>query len=888
MQRVPDRGHIAVYGDTWEDQLNLQQPWNKNLTIAAVPGQVPRFMGSVEVTGWVPHAAGVWKRTGWITNFDRTPISPDMCHPDRPYAAWPEQVWVGGKPLKQMPPGTQMQPGQFWYDIDNRVMFISKDPEEGVTIANKSLFLSGNMNNQTGVHPELNLCGVSIEEWAVESKAIGAVRVYGHSSRIVDCLFRGCSASGLFVQQGAGIEIDHCEFRECGQLGLHGYHLKDLHLSYSVVADNNLKDFWTQQVAGGVKVDTESDNFLVDHCYIVRNNGHGVWSDLGSEGVRYLYNVAKNNKASGLYVELGYNAKFLSNWLEGNPVGTLCSGTGDVEIAYNTYVNNTYHNRVQREPRPDEPGQVYTHPQVGYNSHSNLYVQTIPDANCAMLSYQSYGRSVTYSEADWHSDRNMVSRVPGTGRAAVLTTNTNNMVGIPTISDVFVLTGEEGTTIETIAPGTHSTDSIPLIGLPMTDEVQQLLGVTDAEADAPNIGWYGPEYVPDLAPEPEEPMTLAEQLHAIELDVEALDQAHVALISERDQLLVSISEKDLAIADLHDDVSDLEGTLAVRDNDLALATAHIAELDAQIVDLQAQLEDCDCPVGREQRLAPLRGYHRWGAVAKPGTLAALAAFDALVGSPAEARRIFSSGDTDWTVDTGVNRVPVVEVPLGTSSGDLDIIVNKAKLDNKPVVFTIGHEEERPDKNNTPAYFKSEVGRISPILRQADKAIVIVTYMNGTLRGFVKKDNVAVNIQDWLPVAEFIDGIGFDVYVGDAASTNNTVEKVCKPMLQIAYQLQVPLFVCEFAVAGTAAQRANWVTLYMQWVYGLHGQTVTYADMPNAHLLAPLLSIWFHSDIGGNPPTLFDGTKGWWIHKANDQADTQTKNVWLWGIASNGV
>lgn len=902
LYRAPLEGHVAVYGGHFEGQSDVNQPWNKPVTISSVPGERARFFGSVEVHDWVPHAAGVWKRTGWITNFDHTPISPTMCHPDRPEAAWPEQVWCGGHQLRMTPPGAEMQAGEFWYDAPNRVMFISKDPEEGVRIAVKSVFLSGVQNSQTGNHPRLKLCGVSVEEWATQSRDIGAVRVYGHGSSVKDCIFRGCSAGGLFVQLGRGISLQHNEYRYCGQLGLHGFRVEDLDVGHSVVQENNFKGFSEEQVAGGAKVDTQSFRMNVHHNLIVNNRGHGFWNDLGSYGVVYSYNVVKGHVgASGLYAELCYGAKFLSNWLEGNTVGTLTSGTGDVEVAYNTYADNTYHTRFQREPRPDEPGTVYEHKQEGFNVHSNLYVQNIPDNNVAIQSYEAYGPRVTYEEAGWHSDRNVVTRVPG-GRAAVLTTTGNVRTGIPTVSDVFVLTGEEGSSLETIAVGTHTTDSIQGLGLPMTAEVRQILGVTEAEAGEPNIGWYGREYIPDS--EPEEPMTLAETLRDIADQVEILESDNANLRAEvsnlQEQLqeaeaLLAIRDNDLRLAEaeiseLQTVNTDLHAALAAAQTENVTLAAQITELHEQIAELEARLELCECPpASREERLAPLRGHHRWGACAKPGTLAALQNFENLIDMPVESRRIFNSGDLDWTVDTAAGRVPIVEVVLGITASDLAVMVDKAIVDDKPVVFTIGHEEERPDKNNTPQYFKDEVARIAPILHQADKAIVIVTFMNGTLRGFVKKDGVNVNIQDWLPTVEHIDGIGFDVYVAETDNlTANSIDKVCKPMLQIANQLQVPLFVPEFGVGGTEAGRAAWVTKYMQWIYGLLDGSIIYPDMTNIRELAPLISDYFHSNIGGSPPMTFDGTKGWEIHKASDKQDTQTPNVWKWGIASNGA
>lgn len=859
-------------------ERDVYQIYNKVVTIQAAPGERPTFSGSDPFpSGWVVHSTSpaVWKNQNIVLNFDRTPATSTMLDPAHPEASWPERVVVGtNQPqlLRKTPVsrggGTSnptLAPDEYSYDATNKVMYVSHDPADNIRISTRSLCMSG-AQHTSGQHPAFNLYGLRFQDWAVESKQFGAVRVYGHGSVVESCVWERCAAAGLFVQLGTGMQLLHNEYRQCGQLGLHGFRVENLEVAYSMIDDNNWDLYTTYQVAGGAKVDTGSHNQYVHHNLLRNNFGHAYWNDVASHGARYAYNMCVGNRAgAGLYGELSRDITMCGNLFVAQDSGAMVSEAHNCVIAYNTFVDVKNPIRAQRGQNPDLPGQPFTHPQTEYDIHSNLIAYTEVNPGAVAFSWQDPQGQVTWAEAQWEADYNVVRRVIGdTGIYATLTTDVYARMLLPTLTAYESMTGMGAHSVETTTEAPPALIAVQGAGRPMTELEQALLGVDDSEAAAPNVGWYGQEYVPDPPPPPpiEEPESLEEELHAI---AERVGELEAELVEVRNDLETS-----------HEQVMHFQNLL-----DEARAENHglhisLQERDLLIADLQERIEELEAqiPAPLEDRIAPLLALkHGLGWSAQPGTLEAYAAVGVKMGCDGQSRRIYPTSDQNIEADVAAGRVPYINAPINMTDAQADAFALRvAALAPAPVMITIGHEEEHSSKGNLSGGFLAAYYRLFLRLEKAPNAVIGLTMMNSTLR--LSNAYVGTTMDDvrrWLPAKGMIHFLGVDLYVQDTTNLPfSSIAKQTENAITFANELGVHLAYGEFAVAGTEEQRKTYAE---QWCYTM----LVWANENRPY--SPLVTNWFNSNQGANVPTVFDGTKDWSIFKASDKADAKTPKVW---------
>lgn len=274
----------------------------------------------------------------------------------------------------------------------------------------------------------------------------------------------------------------------------------------------------------------------------------------------------------------------------------------------------------------------------------------------------------------------------------------------------------------------------------------------------------------------------------------------------------------------------------------------------------------------EERLAPLyeRG-HLLGWSAQPGTVAAYEQVERdVIGAKGQVRRVFRG---DYAPDIAAGRIPFVEVFIG--SNYREVTDKAASFAPHPVVLTVGHEEERRDKAHTAAWFRDNYSQAFPILAEAPNAIIGSTWMNFSAKGQNSHVGSRDQFYDWLPARGEAHFLAFDLYVHSPGKPDSSPRDQMRWPMQAAIQQRVPLMYAEFAIAGTAQQRAVYAQAWIDEVDQLRGD--------GCHC-APLLTCWFSSRVGANVPVVHDGSRTWAIGDAYDMKDVLTPKVWADRIA----
>lgn len=390
--------------------------------------------------------------------------------------------------------------------------------------------------------------------------------------------------------------------------------------------------------------------------------------------------------------------------------------------------------------------------------------------------------------------------------------------------------------------------------VPVDADIAVLLDLTDEQAANPPRGWFGPEPIAEEPPVTDDLETM--QAFAVSLDnvcdLAAQAQAYHDLLDNAngqiDTLQTELDHADQVITNMQADKVQL--------------ITIIGQRQTEIEALNAKLANCDCPeeeVTLEQRWAPLADKLTLGWSAKPGSISAFEAFNAVIGKPGQSRRVFPSGDQNIEADYAAGRMVMWEIPTSGTVADAEAMRDRIiALAPEPVVVTIGHEEEKSSRNQTSAQFKANWDRLFPILAEAPNAIVVHTWMNASARG--NNSWVGPELDDfraWLP--EGAHGIAFDLYVPN--TQNLPFASVAKQMqnpLMFAAELGVPMLYGELGIGGTELQRKTYLQEFLTACNTNH--------VPMVH--------WFNSNEGDGTPVVYPPTtpptKTWDINRCADK------------------
>ncbi len=337
---VPDGGTIVLRGGEYRERVTV--PADLEVTIQSFPGEEVWFDGSVPVAGWTP-VGGSWQAP-WSVALDNSPTyergAPDgtepgyrFLDPARPLAAHPDQVWVGGRALRQIAPGGMVGPGEFTVDAGSGRLLIGDDPT-GAEVRASQLGRAITLAGDGSV-----LRGVGIRRYAPSVPSMGALVIDADRVLVQDVTVLDSATTGVFVT-GAEVALERVTVARSGMIGMAANFADGLRATGLLLADGNTEGFEQAPVAGGLKI-TRSRDIRIERSAVRGNSGHGVWLDQSVADAVIVANDVVDNAGHGVFVEISARVTLADLIVADNArIGVKINNTSEVALWASTIVRN--------------------------------------------------------------------------------------------------------------------------------------------------------------------------------------------------------------------------------------------------------------------------------------------------------------------------------------------------------------------------------------------------------------------------------------------------------------------------------------------------------------------------------------------------------------------
>jgi Right handed beta helix region/Chondroitinase B len=314
----------------------------------AAPGANVVLTGADRLVGWKKSDANhPIYQVPWTHRF--IGWSPNMTHPDDEYhrlIGRCEQVVIDGYLLRQVLAERQLAPGTFFADVSNQVLEVWDAGNRDLNDAFVEASVRQEIFRVTGDHVQLR--GLHFR-YAANMAQHGAVVLAGNFDSLEDCTMEKMNSSGATFS-GEHQIIQHCVFRDNGQLGFGANGAHDLLFTGCLVENNNTKNFSRGWEAGGDKL-VLCRGAVLEQSRFLRNRGNGIWFDIGNEQCVVRQCLIADNEDSGIFNEISFGLHAHDNVIVGNgfastagawgaQAGIVLSSSPDCQIERNLILGN--------------------------------------------------------------------------------------------------------------------------------------------------------------------------------------------------------------------------------------------------------------------------------------------------------------------------------------------------------------------------------------------------------------------------------------------------------------------------------------------------------------------------------------------------------------------
>lgn len=397
LQIAENGGTIKIDGGTYREG-NLFT--SKSLTFAVDEGETAVLSGAKVVTDWVPEGDGTFRTAS--ANFVRfAHVATLAWDPTKEgMAAYPEQVFIDGKPLKQVATKGEVTEGTFWVNDpdpvalnnphDTRSGFIPK-PHRGVSYVigtnpqGRHVEIVEEHQAMTIVAANTTINGLTVEKysplqlWDYKEPEVGhrsggtAFLINGANAKVTNSKFRYAAQGSAVHLHGTNAGVfSHNDVSHNGGAGLTVNWVTDLTIERNTFSFNDSEGFKTDNCGGvcgmaDTKI-THADRIRYafnTHDYSQVGHQRNKPSDVdptGTNGLWFDEGVINSEVVGNHFVNVGENAVFdevsanniiASNIVEASKHGVLVSGTQNSKIYNNTIVDTLLPIVVREDPRTD-------------------------------------------------------------------------------------------------------------------------------------------------------------------------------------------------------------------------------------------------------------------------------------------------------------------------------------------------------------------------------------------------------------------------------------------------------------------------------------------------------------------------------------------------------
>lgn len=357
---------IVLRGGTYHESLFVGPA--KTLTIQAYPGEAVWFDGSVPVTGWTQRGA-TWVATGWTAQFDHSASfttgsdAGDFVNPAYPMAAYPDQVFLDGTQLTQVPAGTTPQPGQFAVDYAAKTITIGSNPAGHELRASDlaTAFIVGG---------QVTLRGFGIRRYATPLPAMGTVFLGGDVGGDVleNLVVEDNATQGVAAGVGNG-RFNHLTLANNGLAGFMANRADGTTIENSVLTGNNTQHFNSAPNAAGMKIGRTNGLVVRDNDVTDNPGASGIWTDISVTDFVITGNRVTGNSPYGIETELSDTGVVAGNFVSGARYGYTAFDTGNVQVYNNVFTGNSVWDvgLTQDERRNPDPATAQAAPWLVRN-----------------------------------------------------------------------------------------------------------------------------------------------------------------------------------------------------------------------------------------------------------------------------------------------------------------------------------------------------------------------------------------------------------------------------------------------------------------------------------------------------------------------------------------
>ena len=355
-----------------------------NITLQAAPHAEVWLKGSDVVSGSVWTKEGnLWKTKGRYTNFCHV-CTVNSNPAEEGTAAFPEQVFINDKPLKQVASKAEVSAGKFYaedqtpttrtfnsdtgkYDYhpgveDDITYYVGSDPTTGVTE------ISQRSRAFTAAGAGFNMKGINIAQYApvqawgfTDTSGVSQAFVVSKNAVIQDSIFAQSSAIGLHTGEADNLVVKNTKFLDNGANGAGANRTHKATYIGNTFSGSNAAGFKVNKCGAfctisEIKVTHTKDftfrNNIIDRSEsgveesdpnnMIKASPIGFWCDEGCIDAKIVGNFFTNN-GTAIFHEVSGPATIASNIIEGSGTGIRISGSNDVKI---------YNNTISRTNRP--------------------------------------------------------------------------------------------------------------------------------------------------------------------------------------------------------------------------------------------------------------------------------------------------------------------------------------------------------------------------------------------------------------------------------------------------------------------------------------------------------------------------------------------------------
>lgn len=325
---APDGATVAVRAGSYHESVR----WSgRRLTLQPYRRERVWFDGSVPLHDWV-RSGNTWRLDGWTYTFDRQPAF-DALDPRRPLAAWPEMVFLDGRPLRQVAKATDVTPGTFHVDLAGQALVLGSDPR-GREVRGSTLARALTIRNAAGSVVR----GIGVRRYATPFDQVAAIAGFSDGLVFDRVISEDNATNGLSVI-GRESRVSRSAFRRNGQMGLHAHNVVGLSVTGNWLQGNNVEGFRHNFAQGGMKV-TRGRDMRWEGNLVSANQGDGMWCDIGCTDVEIVNNVVVDNAGRGIKYEISARGVIASNRIADNAGGILVHESSDV-LVYNNVVQGS-------------------------------------------------------------------------------------------------------------------------------------------------------------------------------------------------------------------------------------------------------------------------------------------------------------------------------------------------------------------------------------------------------------------------------------------------------------------------------------------------------------------------------------------------------------------